>query len=341
MAEAVIIIPILTTMPPTTIASSSSPPGDADLQELYNQVLSAFAEESSPSNFSPTFSPNTVDHDPPYSQHNDEPVSSYISTRQHTQSRGKPLTLIPSPTLFLTLSPSASASPRDNNRPLPSPTTYPTSPTQGKGRRPLPRLPGASPTTPSTYPSHMPEARPFFHDPNPPASSAAKPPAEQCVLSLPSFLLSSLRITPDLDDSTQQPSPWETALPHPLQSALPRAAYLQIHGLATKHPLYCVRGAVAPLMRAHLPRPDTRVERVHSAMLCQFLMLPHQLLERTANHGMHRPLVGADTATAFNPPGVPRRGRHLTDPRAPLLPAYLAMPAMIPQTHHHQSIAIP
>ena len=77
-------------MPPTTIASSSSPPGDADLQELYNQVLSAFAEESSPSNFSPTLSPNTVDHDPPYSQHNDEPVSSYISTRPHTKSRGEP-----------------------------------------------------------------------------------------------------------------------------------------------------------------------------------------------------------------------------------------------------------
>ena len=77
-------------MPPTTIASSSSPPGDADLQELYNQVLSAFAEESSPSKFSPTFSPNNVDHDPPYSQHSDEPVSSYISTRPHTQSRGEP-----------------------------------------------------------------------------------------------------------------------------------------------------------------------------------------------------------------------------------------------------------
>ena len=330
-------------MPPTTIASSSSPPGDADLQELYNQVLSAFAEESSPSNFSPTFSPNTLDHDPPYSQHSDEPVSSYISTRQHTQSRGKPPTLITSPTLFLTLSPSASASPRDNNRPLPSPTTYPTSPTQGKGPRPLPRLPGASPTSPSTYPSHMPEARPFFHDPNPPASSAAKPSPEQCVLSLLYFLLSSLPITVDLDDSTLQPSPWETALPHPLQSALRRAAYHQIQGLPTKHPRHCARGAVAPLMRAHLPLPpDTRVERVHSAMLCPSLMFPRRHLpERMANHGMHRPLVGADTATAFSPPGVPRRGRHLSDHPAPQLPAYLVMPAMTPQTHHHQSITIP
>jgi hypothetical protein len=70
--------------------------------------------------------------------------------------------------------PSASASPRDNNRSLPSPTTYPTSPTLGKGPRPLPRLPGASPTSPSTYPTHMPEPRSFFQD-------SPKPGAEQCV----------------------------------------------------------------------------------------------------------------------------------------------------------------
>jgi len=79
-----------------TIASSSSPPqrpppGDADLQDLYNQVLSAFAEESSPSNFSPTYSinrSNNVDHDPHYSPHSDEGVSSLISSRTHPQSRG-------------------------------------------------------------------------------------------------------------------------------------------------------------------------------------------------------------------------------------------------------------
>jgi hypothetical protein len=186
----------------------------------------------------------------------------------------------------------------------------------------------------------MPEPRPFFHDPNPPASSAPKPPAEQCVLSLPYFLLSSLRITADLDDSTQQPSHWETALLYPLQSAL-RAAYLPIHVPATKHPQHCVQGVAAPLRRAHRPRPDTRVDQVHSGILCPLLMLPRHLLERTANHGMHRPLVGGDTATAFNPPGVPRKGRHLTDPRAPLLPGYLAMlPAMIPPAHHHLSITI-
>ena len=68
--------------------------------------------------------------------------------------------------------PPAPASPRDNNRPLPSPTTFPTSPTLGKGPRPLPRLPGASPT--ANYPTHMPEARP----------AGAKPSAEQCVTPL-------------------------------------------------------------------------------------------------------------------------------------------------------------
>jgi hypothetical protein len=186
----------------------------------------------------------------------------------------------------------------------------------------------------------MPEPRPFLHDPNPPASSAPKPPAEQCVVSPLYFLLSSLRITADLDDSIQQPSPWETALPYPLQSAL-RAAYLPIQGLATKHPQHCVQGVVAPLRGAHRRRPDTRVERVHSGILCPPLMHPRHLLERTASHGMHRPLVGGDTTTAFNPLGAPRKGRHLTDPRAPLLPGYLAMlPAMIPPAHHHQSITI-
>ena len=70
-----------------TIASSAPPQrlpaGDTDLQELYDQVLSAFAEESSPSNFSPTFPisrPNNVD--PP---HGDEGVG---SQRPHPQSRG-------------------------------------------------------------------------------------------------------------------------------------------------------------------------------------------------------------------------------------------------------------
>ena len=79
-----------------TVASSSSPPqrpppGDSDLQDLYDQVLSAFAEESSPSNFSPTYSinrPNNVDHDSPYSPHSDEAVGAHISSRAHPQTRG-------------------------------------------------------------------------------------------------------------------------------------------------------------------------------------------------------------------------------------------------------------
>lgn len=76
-----------------TIASSAPPqrppPGDADLQELYDQVLSAFADESSPSNFSPTFSisrSNNLDYDESVYSPSDEGVTSQISSRTHPPS---------------------------------------------------------------------------------------------------------------------------------------------------------------------------------------------------------------------------------------------------------------
>lgn len=170
----------LTPEPMPTIASSAPPqrlpPGDTDLQELYDQVLSAFAEESSPSNFSPTFSigrSNNVDPDSLYSLHSDEGVGSQVSSRPPPQSRRQSLPPLP-PSLFLSLFLLllASASPRDNNRPLHSPTTFPTSPVLGKGPRPLPKLPAPSPSSPSPYPTHMPEP-----------STVQDPPAkpEQCV----------------------------------------------------------------------------------------------------------------------------------------------------------------
>jgi hypothetical protein len=92
-----------------TIASSAPPqrppPGDADLQELYDQVLSAFADESSPSNFSPTFAlsvSNNVDHDDSlYSPHSDEGVASSIYSRTHPQSRRQ--SFPPSLLFFLSL----------------------------------------------------------------------------------------------------------------------------------------------------------------------------------------------------------------------------------------------
>jgi hypothetical protein len=173
-----------------TIASSAPPqrlpPGDVDLQELYDQVLSGFAEESSPSNFSPTFSisrQNNVDPDSLYSPHGDEGVGSQVSSRPHPQSRGQSLPLFLS-FLFLYLF-LASSSPRDGNRPLRSPTAFSTSPVLGKSPRPLPKLPAASPNSNSTspYPTHMPEPA-TVHDPPPPpppASTGAKPSAEQCV----------------------------------------------------------------------------------------------------------------------------------------------------------------
>lgn len=108
--------PITHLAPPTpepmpTIASSAPPPqrlppGDTDLQELYDQVLSAFAEESSPSNFSPTFSisrSNNVDPDSLYSPHSDEGVASQVSSRPPPQSRRQSLPLLPFP-LLLSLS---------------------------------------------------------------------------------------------------------------------------------------------------------------------------------------------------------------------------------------------
>jgi hypothetical protein len=166
-----------------TIASSAPPQrlpaGDTDLQELYDQVLSAFAEESSPSNFSPTFSigrSNNVDPDSLYSLHSDEGVGSQVSSRPRPQSRRQSLPLLPFPLLLSLFLLIASASPRDNNRPLHSPTTLPTSPVLGKGPRPLPKLPAPSPSSPSSYPTHMPEPS-IVHDP--PAPTGAKP--EQCV----------------------------------------------------------------------------------------------------------------------------------------------------------------
>jgi hypothetical protein len=152
-----------------TIASSAPPqrppPGDADLQELYDQVLSAFADESSPSTFSPTYSismSNNLDYEESvYSPHSDD-VASPASSRPHPQSHH----------------PNASSL-DNNNYSLPSPTTFSTSPV-GKGPRPLPRLPGSSPNVSSHYPTHMPDPH-IVHEPSPPVSTGSKPHPEQCV----------------------------------------------------------------------------------------------------------------------------------------------------------------
>jgi hypothetical protein len=170
------------------VASSAPPqrppPGDADLQELYDQVLSAFADETSPSNFSsPTFSANMSNNveydDSVYSPHSDEGVASPTSSRTHPQPRRQsfaPLFLFfLSSSLFPSLL--AAASPRDNNNSLSSPTAFSSSPV-GKGRRPLPRPPGSSPNISSHYPTHMPDPH---IEPPPPASTCSKPYPEQCV----------------------------------------------------------------------------------------------------------------------------------------------------------------
>ncbi|KAI0058942.1 hypothetical protein BV25DRAFT_1173578 [Artomyces pyxidatus] len=128
-------------------STASHPPGEADLQELYNQVLAGFAEESPTSESLPKLAINRSDgpRDSPYSPHSDD--------SQASQAAAKPSRAITQPR--------PASSPRDNSRPLPSPTMYPQSPTQSRSPRPLPRLPGASPSSSPTYSTHMPEARPY------------------------------------------------------------------------------------------------------------------------------------------------------------------------------------
>jgi hypothetical protein len=131
-----------------TIASSAPPqrppPGDADLQELYDQVLSAFADESSPSNFSPAFSlnvSNSVDRDDSlYSPHSDEGLASQIYSRTHPQTRRKSFAPL-FPFIYLLISLSFSPSLHQSSRqqslaPLPNILHYfprgqgPSSPTK-------------------------------------------------------------------------------------------------------------------------------------------------------------------------------------------------------------------
>ncbi|THH16693.1 hypothetical protein EW146_g3989 [Bondarzewia mesenterica] len=133
----------------SAIASPSNhPPGDADLQELYNQVLAGFAEESptveTPPKSSEIISERTPD--PRYAPYGAD------STAARQPPRG--------PT-----------SPRENTRPLPSPM-YQQSPTQPKVR-PLPRPPGASPATSPTLPG-MPEPHPYYAEK--PVKPVATPP---------------------------------------------------------------------------------------------------------------------------------------------------------------------
>src|SRR6267142_45313 len=166
-----------------TIASSSSPPqrpppGDADLQDLYDQVLSAFAEESSPSSFSPAYSinrPNNVDHDPPYSPHSDEGLGSHISSRHHPQSRGR-FSLSPSPLLLLSYL-------SFQLPPVPETTTVPFPPQQ-------------------PFPPHLPWARALV-----PYQDSLAHPLPLTPLTCPSPTPSRITTSPPLPPLVQCPAP--------------------------------------------------------------------------------------------------------------------------------------
>jgi hypothetical protein len=163
-----------------TIASSAPPqrlpPGDTDLQELYDQVLSAFAEESSPSNFSPTFSigrSNNVDPDSLYSLHSDE---GEVSSRPRPQSRRQSLPLLLL-SLLISLPPPFSIRQPESSRQQPS-TSLPNNSFDFSRPGPPPTTKASCSVT-SSYPAqmhHMPESS-IVQDPL--ASTGAKP--EQCV----------------------------------------------------------------------------------------------------------------------------------------------------------------
>ncbi|KAH9983917.1 hypothetical protein BJV74DRAFT_593773 [Russula compacta] len=304
-----------------TIASPSPPqrppPGDADLQELYNQVLSAFAEESSPTSFSPTLSiSRNVDHDAPlYSPHSDEGIGSHLPSSSSSSRPPLPRSR-------------ASASPLDSNRPLPSPTTYPTSPTLGKGFRPLPRLPPTTLSSSSTYPSHMPDPQLFFPDTTPPVSTGARPSTEPSRRQYAADPLSNGATT-----SYAERSPPPRGLPSDPRPII-------------RSPQDCAPAAAVPLMRAH-PRPalDTLVLPIRFSTPCPLLILP--LLDPMLNPGIHRPPAGIIPPTVFNPPGVACRRSLPTGHLALRRPEYLvtpqfSTPAMIrPPLHYHQTYIRP
>jgi hypothetical protein len=160
-----------------TIASSTSPrspPGDSDLQELYDQVLSAFAEESSPSNFSPSYSiSRPIDHDTPYSPHSDEGIGSHISSpsRPHPQSHSKSLFhSFHHPFTFL--SPQSLPAPVTTTVPFPLPQPIPPLPLSAKGRAPYRGfLPFHQPPPPPTLLTCPNLALSFTTPPSPPPSS--------------------------------------------------------------------------------------------------------------------------------------------------------------------------
>ncbi|KII86067.1 hypothetical protein PLICRDRAFT_308883 [Plicaturopsis crispa FD-325 SS-3] len=133
--------------------TSMRPPGEEDLQKLYNDVLAGFGEEPSSTDQSSIRTSNERDLYSLYSSYaagEDEESLKSSQVKNHVS---------PSPTSATT---PYATSPRD--RPLPDPRD---SPTQMSGRpRRLPPLPGtaASPTSATSMTMPEPHPHPYKHD---------------------------------------------------------------------------------------------------------------------------------------------------------------------------------
>jgi hypothetical protein len=318
-----------------TIASSTSsphrsPPGDADLQELYDQVLSAFAEESSPSNFSPTYSINrpndVVDHDPPYSPHSDQGISSLKSPRPHPQSRGKFPFRLSFSISVLHLPLSSSQPPRQQ----PALTlSYNLSYFSHSQQEPSPL------TQASCHLYHL-FYLPFSYARGPTFLSRPHPlrPDWCCQAwrrtvrhslhpSCPSF---SSRTCADLDDRTHKII---LAMAPPRRPPLPQNAlvadYLPIPDLPTRHKQHCVPKLVAAPICAlplQLLGTPTLVARVLLSILCLFLITLLRS-ELVVNNGAHPQQGGITLPMMFNLLGAQCKSSCPTDHLARLRPEFL------------------
>lgn len=136
----------------SAVATHASPSPD-DLQELYQQVLAGFAEES-PSTDSPLTLASSANDQSPYQPSGTQQTMShragYRECRYYCHCRARcPLDRLVEPPNV-----------QDAARPLPSPSARSVS---SKPPRPLPRLPGSTSSSPSpTY--AMPEAQPYQPD---------------------------------------------------------------------------------------------------------------------------------------------------------------------------------
>jgi hypothetical protein len=144
----------------------------------------------------------------------------------------------------------------------------------------------------------------------------------------------------NLDGNIQQ-SPSGMVLLPPLRNGNnPLADYLPIRDLEG-----CVPEAVMGLITAHPHQPldHTPAGQIRFSTPCPFPILL-LLFRPTANPGIHRPQEGISTPMAFNPPEVPCKRNHPTDPPVLLRPEYLVtLPfstlATIPlPIHYHQTL---